>query len=535
MLKKLLILTLAVGLLFGSQLPAQAALQEYDEAIIAPGQNQEKYIHNSLESMMLGATAFIVGHNEVNNSFETVSEVKRERGLVGDMGYAIALMYENKPADTQTFVADALNSAGIVTPAQAQGLGFASLSPLLNTWKVFRNIAYLFFVVVFLIIGFLIMLRQKINGQTVVTAQQAIPRVIIALLLVTFSYAIAGLLIDLMYLTMYFLLAIFGHANADGQKLFLDHNFFSVGFQMGKGGWNASQNIVESISETMRNTYSSWTGEAITNVVDFAGGPILGIVIAFTIAFKIFKLFFELLRTYISIILSVAFAPIFLMIGAIPGKNTFGEWLKSLIGNLSAFPIVLLILLVFDMLTGGITNTPVNSDGGGFMPPYLLGESLSATGLAPFIVGLGMILIIDELVKKGKEAMGAKPGIFDQFAGNVGGALKKGVSGGELVPGLAITDTNKLPYAGKFIGNPVSMGKTAVTTGATVAGAVGGGLLGGARRIGSRVTNIGQRGPGVLGGAAKGAGWANRNSAKAVGHTEAWDQFRPNKKKTPKK
>ena len=449
MLKKLLILTLAVGLLFGSQLPAQAALQEYDEAIIAPGQNQEKYTHNSLESMMLGATAFIVGHNEVNNSFETVSEVKRERGLVGDMGYAIALMYENKPADTQTFVADALNSAGIVTPAQAQGLGFASLSPLLNTWKVFRNIAYLFFVVVFLIIGFLIMLRQKINGQTVVTAQQAIPRVIIALLLVTFSYAIAGLLIDLMYLTMYFLLAIFGHADITGQQKFLDRNFFALGLGMISGGWEASHNIVEAISNTMNESFSSWTGKALTDVVGIAGGPILGVVIAFAIAFKIFKLFFELLRTYISIILSIAFAPIFLMIGAIPGKNTFSEWLKTLIGNLSAFPIVLIILLVFDMLTGGITQTPVTTEGGGFMPPYLLGEGLGASGVASFIVGLGMILIIDELVKKGKEAMGAKPGIFDQFAGNVGDALKTGWQGGNLVPGVGFT---KAPGIGTSIG-----------------------------------------------------------------------------------
>ena len=44
------------------------------------------------------------------------------------------------------------------------------------------------------------MFRAKINPQTVVTIQSAIPKAVVALILVTFSYAIAGLMIDLMYL-----------------------------------------------------------------------------------------------------------------------------------------------------------------------------------------------------------------------------------------------------------------------------------------------------------------------------------------------
>src|SRR5690606_25281628 len=89
------------------------------------------------------------------------------------------------------------------------GLGFSSLDPILDTWKAFRNVAYLFYVIMFLVIGFMIMFRQKISSQAVVTAQQALPKIIISLIAVTFSYALAGLMIDAMYLIMYLIVGLF--------------------------------------------------------------------------------------------------------------------------------------------------------------------------------------------------------------------------------------------------------------------------------------------------------------------------------------
>src|SRR5258708_14361646 len=45
----------------------------------------------------------------------------------------------------------------------------------------------------------MIMFRVKISPQVVVSVQSALPKIAIALVLVTFSYAIAGFLIDIMY------------------------------------------------------------------------------------------------------------------------------------------------------------------------------------------------------------------------------------------------------------------------------------------------------------------------------------------------
>lgn len=351
------------------------------------------------------------------------------KGLINNLTGYIAMMYGNPPATTEIYIADLLNGAGIgiVQPVYAQGLGFASLNPILNTWKQFRNVAYFFFVVIFLIIGFMIMLRSKVGGQTVVTAQQAIPHIIVALLFVTFSYAIAGLLIDAMYLFMFLMLALFSKDTGP----FLDHNFLSLGFQLIKSGFSSSREAVEAFTDSIK------LGPDLEVITDFIGGLTLAVIVSIAIALNVFKLFFELLKTYVTIILSIAFAPIILMFGALPGRNTFGGWIKSLVGNLIAFPVVLLALIVFDELTGGISGDgPAAGGEGGFMPPYLLNTGGGFSGALSFMVGLGIILILPDLVKEAKKRAGGGGGIFEQFAGNVGDSLKGGWQGGQLIPGL---------------------------------------------------------------------------------------------------
>lgn len=92
---------------------------------------------------------------------------------------------------------------GIVKHAYAAGSGFDALKPVLELWKATRNIAYFLLIIAFIFIGVGIMLRIRIDPRTVMTIQNQIPRVIIAIILITFSYAIAGLMIDLMWAGTY--------------------------------------------------------------------------------------------------------------------------------------------------------------------------------------------------------------------------------------------------------------------------------------------------------------------------------------------
>jgi len=120
--------------------------------------------------------------------------------IIGYLSKAIVTPFVNPPASGVMWAYSSLQNAHLVPTAYAaEGIGFATLKPFMNLWKIFRNLAYMLLVLILIAIGFMIMFRAKINPQTVISIENALPRIIISLILITFSYAIAGFLIDLMY------------------------------------------------------------------------------------------------------------------------------------------------------------------------------------------------------------------------------------------------------------------------------------------------------------------------------------------------
>lgn len=383
------------------------------KAFTSKSADKEKFDQESLSNIFTGFVFHSVGMAGIKNDGSmTTSERKALEkvigyGVVGDINQGIVALY-NPPASTRTYVADVMKSAKIIPEAQAQGLGFAALDPILETWKQFRNLAYLFFVVIFLIIGFMIMFRTKV-GQAAITAQQAIPSVIVAMLAVTFSYAIAGFLIDLMYVLMYMLAGFF----AEGSDI-VSKNIFGLVGLMFKGTTGATQNAIEQFMEDALNI--GFVGEALAWMSSLLGTMIVGLAILFST----FKIFFELVKSYVSVIIQIIFSPIILMMGAFPGKNVFFKWVKDLTGNLILWPVVLLCILVQRMLTAPIRALQGTGDtldaafGGGFMPPFLLGQGQGA--ILPVILGIGVLLVIPEIMQQVKKAMGVDEGVFGQLA-----------------------------------------------------------------------------------------------------------------------
>ncbi|RJQ38419.1 hypothetical protein C4559_01370 [Candidatus Microgenomates bacterium] len=128
-------------------------------------------------------------------------------GAIGFMNNMIVTLY-NPPLHTSDYFNYLSQNFGVVKKTYAQGLGFSGLNPLMGLWTAMRNVVYLFFVVVFVVIGLALMLRIKIDARTVMTIENQIPKIIIGLVLVTFSFAIAGFLIDLMYVFIYLIYSI---------------------------------------------------------------------------------------------------------------------------------------------------------------------------------------------------------------------------------------------------------------------------------------------------------------------------------------
>lgn len=372
--------------------------------------NQETLVAKTEDIFGVATLLHVAGPSDsalaqLNEEDRQIILAKYGRGAIGDMGAAVAYLF-TPAASSKTYVADVMKSAHMIPKAQAQGIGFASLDPILETWKIFRNIAYLFFVITFLIIGFMIMFRTKLSGQTVVTAQQAIPQIIIALVAVTFSYAIAGFLIDIMYLFMYLIIGLFGNTTE-----LIDKNFMQLGMDLVTGSDGAFGTVNQAVQAFVGSIGANMG--ALGDVAAWVSGITVALIVAIAILIGVFKLFFELLKTYIKIITSIAFAPITLMMGAIPGNNTFVPWIKTIIANLAAFPTVLILLIMYKTIT---ENSAAD---GGFLPPYMIGQGNGAA--ITTLAGIGIILVLSEAVKEVKKALGDKDGIITTLSNQAWG------------------------------------------------------------------------------------------------------------------
>lgn len=388
-------------------------------------------------------------------------------GAVGVMGSMIGMFY-TPPAHTADFIAYAGQNFGITKQTYAQGVGFAKLSPLVPLWSKFRDIAYMIFVLVFVVVGVAIMLRVRIDPRTVMTIQNQIPKIVIGILLVTFSLAIAGFLIDIMWVFMYLVLNVFEHEaiNFFGSpfnalaEVFEPFGMFEISFR-------ASYAIGNIIGGLTPHLFSSILGSLILgpffffaalpcgvldaipivggiisdgvnlitsgfglfgggacDLVDTAGKTIIGsivgliafLVILIALLIALFRLWFTLLQAYVSILISIVFAPFWVIGSMIPGsKISFSGWLRNMVGSLSAFPATLVMFL----LAKSFMDIFADGSGSLFSPPFIGNPNGERFGS---IIALGFILATPNVVKMMRSAFGAPELSF----GNIGAAVGAG-------------------------------------------------------------------------------------------------------------
>jgi len=441
---------------------AQESVEEDSSAASLPS-----VFHSNFDSGQSNIVVAITG--SAGTSGGTL--LQTNNGALNSTSRAMGAIFTNTPASGETYVADLLQNMkiGPAQPAYAQvgGLGFAALEPVLYAWKQFRNIAYLFFIIITLVIGFMIMMRQKVGSQAAVTAQQAIPQIVIALITVTFSYAIAGFLIDLMYVFMYLMVGLFPQQTENNP---ISLNILAIAKEMFTGGIGTA---FDAVGDFVSAQLGEGTG---AEIVGFLAGLTFTVIIAIAYLFAMIQLFFELLKKYIAIIVSIVLSPLLLMMGALPGRNdVFSGWIKGIAGNLVAYPVVLLLVILHKLMTTGPATE------GGFLPPFLMGRGGSGS-ITP-LIGLSIMLIAKDLVVQAKKSVNPKgSGIFEQFGSALSSSISKGWKGGELIPGVGLSDTNKLPGI-KHVGS----GKTVLSNvGNTLA--AGGGAVWGARSKGARLT-----------------------------------------------
>ena len=372
--------------------------------------NDKKFQETDVGKMQVAIYRFVLCSSIGETCQDNPSDVANNynNSLMGKASGLITSPYAQPPASGVTWTYEGLANAGFVPQSQAQGIGFYALQPIALIWKVFRNISYLLIVLVTISIGFMIMFRANLGSQTVIAIENALPRIVIALLLITFSFAIAGFLIDLMYIVMGLGgSVIISNIAADSTKaaelastlgwesdVFNQSGWALLGKIVGNGNiWNTGSAFLSILPYQLQLSFrylvanaavvlyagysptfdSIRKGEGVATIpavggilkllfsslvgnliLGLAAGILLPMILSLAVwiscLFLFFRIFFILLLTYTKIILSIIFAPIVLLFEAFPSTSTFSYWFKGLFFNLMTFPIVAVLIMVSGLI-----------------------------------------------------------------------------------------------------------------------------------------------------------------------------------------
>ncbi len=415
----------------------------------------------------------------------TVSQPSK--GLIGSITGLIGEMYDNPPANTRDYVADLGNNLNLTKPVYAQvtGTGSSILSPMFNLWKIFRNISYVVMIVVFLVVGMMIMFRQKLNPQTVISAQNALPSLIIGLILITFSYFLASLVVDAAFVGTYLAGNIFEHSDPAILKpgatndMLKKNNILDIynsfinfknlpdvvgttintvdalkeGHFMGDflseisfiGGCvvghqiNLAGSFVQNIP-VLAGTANCFSGgivafflEKIPGLVGGLAGLLLYVILMLALLIALFRLLFALIQNYITIIVMTIASPIYFLSASLPGRSSIASnWFKTMLANILAFPAVFAAMIFAAYILGGTNGTiQIAGNGSASFPggtvPLLGGLD---TSFLQLVLAYGVLLMSPTIPESVKNMFGVKGG-FQALTKSAFGGLGAGFGLGQ--------------------------------------------------------------------------------------------------------
>lgn len=428
----------------------------------------------------------LVGEGCTNNPKD--GDKNFDKSVFGLFSKLLITPFANPPASGLYWAYSGLQNAGFIPKSYAaEGIGFGTIKPFSAIWNTLRNVAYMILVLIIVSIGFMIMFRMKLNPQTVISVENSLPKIIISLLLITFSFAIAGFLIDLMYVSIILVVALIGPGGGlsqsdiiEKQRYFIQATpesiigmriswniilwelpqallnlvplFGTVARLIGAflgvfyiDPWLVNQTPLGDIIKAFKVEADvspggfgfTWTGLgellksipgiAVFILTIFIGGTVLiPLFIGLLIFFTVIFIFFRLFFMLFSAYIKVLLLIIISPLYLLLEAIPGQSAFSSWIKNLVSELISFPALVAIFMLTTIILNATSNI---GFIQfPFLVGIDPKYFSL---IVGMGILFIAPDLIKIVKSVILPKPGPLDNFGlGVFFGGATTGLSGG---------------------------------------------------------------------------------------------------------
>lgn len=400
-------------------------------------------------------------------------------GLLGVSTSLLGTMYTT-PASSTQYVNYLADNFGVAKKTQAQEAdeaedpdartGFQGISSVLQLFIRIRDITYLLMVIAFIVVGVGIMLRVQIDPRTVMSIQNQIPKLIVGIILITFSYSIAGLLFDATWMMTYFgintITADSACGNPNGNSLtrvattnllnippsYVSDLFSDAGCHGSFDGisgmaWKVSLTLTDILARfieymlgfgavSVTNDTDSQTPEACNGflglfggdfsecfkygvfyVIKWALGALFFVILFISIIISLFKVWFMLLKAYISILIAIILAPLWIILGVIPGGGLgFGQWMRHMVSHLAIFPAAALMFTLASVIAG---NPAANDPNSSYLPP-LIGNPNIGDNIG-ILTAMGFIFLTPDLLNLIRDALKTPPG---KYTGNIFGRAK---------------------------------------------------------------------------------------------------------------
>lgn len=440
-----LLLTTIFVILFTLSKPAEAGIIDtvqgwvstisfVTEMVNAPGENISQLVnktaYGALETIF---TNMCVECSEASERIQSNASIPEymKKGLAGMVDDQVVAMFKEQPR--VNVVAHLANEwvPGYEKSNSVYASGYDDLygSGISGLWSATRNIAYIGFVIIMIVIGFMIMFRNKIGGQVLVTVGNSIPRVVVALVLVTFSFAIMGLIIDLGGLSMKIVADLIFGDPAGGIKI-----YNPVELVLGFIGTNIL-NPLENADSTGLGIPSILAG--VIGIAVWMKGPAIGasiillviaIIILGIIIVGAIKLWFVLIKAYLSLLVDLVISPLAILFGAVPGNEASAmNIFKSALRNVMVFPLAF-----------AIVNIPYFVEDKGFsldFPESLAPDGTGGVGTG-FFIAVAKIVAIYAAASAPAILMAIIPSTVSKSSADAAAAIKGTLSGVPLVGGL---------------------------------------------------------------------------------------------------
>lgn len=418
-------------------------------------------------------TVGVYGKGALDNVFSGISmgttgkkfsEFTIDKNLAGDQDSGIVNMLNNlntalldqRPLSTQDFIQDkvyALTGAVQAQDAPAQyfpGTGYQLLEPIQAFWGWSVNVVFAFLILIIIGIALAIVFRQNIGGAQMVTIQNAIPSIAMALILVPLSYSISGVFIDAITVGTNAVHQFFFGVGAPARSVYegvvkegndgrtdgctettdnpCNRGLYADDYRL---DWWNFRNLVDVSDEVEGVANTSVAGQGINSLVLMdiikrvldllAGnskpaaywfGEIVNAIFGILMIWIGIKIAIKLLSKYLILVLTPIISPFIFASVAVPGNSTKAivNYLKMM-GAASLFYIVTYLMFVLTFVfTSSVFNDQLpNFSRGLYIPPLLglrelfdslpSGSSRSLINLLFSFVGLGIYFSIPKVLE----------------------------------------------------------------------------------------------------------------------------------------